>query len=98
MQVPVPGGVNRRTQEFAPFSIETAVAARHVSVTQDDGLGTLLAGSRSNEITDVRVAGGEGPVGRGFILNIRRAEKNPKRAELVGADPEMIRPIGRIQT
>src|SRR6185369_10519986 len=78
--------------------IQAAVAARHVAVTQDDGLRTFLAGGSSNEITDVRVAGGGGPVGCGFILNIRQAEKNARRAELVGANPEMVRPISRIQT
>ena len=69
VQIPVPGVVDRRAQEFAPFDIETAVAARDVAITQDDGLRKRLARGRPDEITDVRVASGESPVGRGFILN-----------------------------
>src|SRR5213075_1227723 len=96
MQIPVPGGVNRRAQEFAPFGIETAVASRDIAITQDDGLRKRLAGGRPYEITDIRVASGESPIGRGFILNIRRAKKNARRAEFVGTDSEVIRPIRRI--
>ena len=79
----VPLGINGRSQKQTPGRIESTAAAEDVLVAQKDRFRFLFARGGPNEIADVIVAIGAGPVWRWFFLFVRRTMQNGDGAELI---------------
>ncbi len=95
----IPGRVDRGSEKDAPLRIDPAPAPGHVAITANDTLRFGFFRAGANEVTDVGQPIQVHPVragsARGFF---GRAKQYFWRAQFIGAQAEVIRPVKRVET